>query len=77
MHSFWHGMEKSEMHGLLVNYYLEDELSAMLEKHLDIIELQRYREDADGDSVFVLAMLPEETSNVAGENDVQKHKDPV
>ncbi len=65
------------MHGLLVNYYLEDELSAMLEKHLDIIELQRYREDADGDSVFVLAMLPEETSNVAGENDVQKHKDPV
>ena len=65
------------MHGLLGNYYLEDELSAMLEKHLDIIELQRYREDADGDSVFVLAMLPEETSNVAGENDVQKHKDPV
>jgi len=54
MHSFWRGSEKSEMKGLLFNYYLEDELRAILEGVFDVREMQRYREFADDDSIYVL-----------------------
>jgi len=54
MHSFWRGSKKSEMKGLLFNYYLEDELSVILETEFDIREIKRYRELADDDSFYVL-----------------------
>ncbi len=73
MHAFWHGTEKSEMQGLLFNYYLEDELSAIIGQHFDIIEMQCYREDDVDDSVYVVAALPEEAGDQAGDNDVPKH----
>ena len=59
LHSFWHGTEKSEMHGLLFNYYREDDIRQLVEEHFEIVEIQHYREEAEDDSLYVVLALPE------------------
>lgn len=58
MHSFWHGTEKSEMQGLRFNYYLEAEVSSIIEEFFEIVEVRKYREEADDDSLYFVLALP-------------------
>ena len=53
-HSFWYGQGQEEYHGLLFTYYHEAELREMLEKSFVVLDIQRYTEIDENDSLYVI-----------------------
>lgn len=43
-HSFWYGNKREEHHGLLFNYYTENELKEIIGNTFDILEMKKYAE---------------------------------
>lgn len=54
LHSLWYGRGAEEMGGLYHCYYTEQDLRMIAEEHFQVIEIARYREDKDGDSLYML-----------------------
>ncbi len=52
-HSFWYGTKQEEHHGLLFVYYTEAELRDMIGEAFEILDIQRYTEMEDNDSLYV------------------------
>ncbi len=52
-HSFWYGDKVEKIQDLLFNYYLEDQLKAIFQPDFQILEINRYREMEEGDSIYV------------------------
>lgn len=58
-HSFWIGEESHEMEGLLFTYYRKEKLIELISQHFVVVETLSYAELEDGDSLFVIAQLPD------------------
>lgn len=54
-HSFWYGDKEEEMQGLKFAYYNEVSLREIFSKDFEIIEMKRYSEMEDQDSIYVVA----------------------
>jgi len=54
MHSFWYGDSDDEMHGLHFSYYNEQQLRTLAEKHYEVLQIQRYTEIEQDDSLYIL-----------------------
>ncbi len=52
-HSFWYSDKVEEMQDLQFIYYLEDQLKAIFQPDFRILEINRYKEIEEGDSVYV------------------------
>jgi trans-aconitate methyltransferase len=56
MHSFWHGEEDGEEHeGLLFTHYTEAQLEEAFGSGYEVLEMKRYEEMNEDDSVYVVA----------------------
>ena len=53
-HSFWYGEGNEEMHGLQFTYYTEEKLHEVIGKSYDIVEMKRYTEMDENDSIYIL-----------------------
>lgn len=53
-HSFWHGDRVEKHHGILFNYYLEDELRSMVKDDYDILKIEKYMEFEKDDSIYLI-----------------------
>ena len=53
-HSFWYGDHEEFMHGLRFRYYTEELLIAMVESLFQILEITRYAEMEENDSVYLV-----------------------
>ncbi|MEQ8676515.1 MAG: class I SAM-dependent methyltransferase [Aggregatilineales bacterium] len=53
-HSFWYGEGSEEMHGLQFTYYTEEKLQEIIGESYDIVEMQRYTEMDEDDSIYIL-----------------------
>lgn len=54
-HSFWYGEGEEEYDGLRFVYYTAEKLRGLLEEKFELIEVERYQEEAVGDSVYFVA----------------------
>jgi len=55
MHSFWYGdQEAEEQHGLTFYYYTEPVLTQLAGEAYTILDVARYKEIVEGDSVYLL-----------------------
>ncbi|MFC2170969.1 class I SAM-dependent methyltransferase, partial [Calditrichota bacterium] len=54
MHSFWYGDKEEEFQGLRFVYYTEDELLNTIGSGYEIMAMERYKEDEDNDSFYVI-----------------------
>jgi len=54
LHSFWWGDAEEEMHGLHFTYYTEESLRAQVPDGFDIVEVARYGEMDDDDSLYIV-----------------------
>jgi cyclopropane fatty-acyl-phospholipid synthase-like methyltransferase len=55
MHSFWCGdKEAEEQHGLRFSFHTEAELTRLAGDLFEVVEMARYREMDDGDSIYLL-----------------------
>lgn len=54
LHSLWYGDKEEEHSGLRFVYYTEATLKPMLPASLDVLELERYAEMEDGDSMVLV-----------------------
>jgi len=55
LHSFWYGDKAAEEHhGLRFYYYTEDDLTRMVGDLFEVVEMARYRETDDDDSIYLL-----------------------
>lgn len=55
MHSFWYGdQEAEEHHGLMFHYYTETVLSRLAGDSYTLVEVARYKETEEGDSIYLL-----------------------
>ncbi len=54
LHSFWPGEGEEEMSGLRFTYYTEATLGESTGTEYEALELQRYSEMEDGDSIYLL-----------------------
>ena len=54
-HTFWEGKNEEEYHGLRFVYYSIDELTKIFERNLEIIEIKKYKEMKNDDSIYVIA----------------------
>ncbi|MGB7339428.1 MAG: methyltransferase domain-containing protein [Phototrophicaceae bacterium] len=54
LHSFWYGEGNEEMHGLYFAYYTEQTLRTIFEKDCEVVEIQRYTEMEDNDSLYIV-----------------------
>ncbi|WBW97810.1 class I SAM-dependent methyltransferase [Oceanirhabdus sp. W0125-5] len=55
LHSFWYGDKKEEIEGLKFVYYNEATLREVFSREFEIIEMNRYCEIEDEDSIYVVA----------------------
>ena len=55
MHSFWYGTKEEEHEGLRFIHYTEQELKVYAADGFEIVELEKYEEMAQGDSIYLLA----------------------
>ena len=56
LHSFWYGdQEAEEYHGLMSYYYTESDLLECAGDLFEVIELERYGEFEDGDSIYLIS----------------------
>ena len=57
-HTLWYGdQEEEEFEGLNSVYYTESDLENMLQFRFEIIEMKRYKEFEDGDSIYFIAKV--------------------
>lgn len=54
LHSFWLGDGEENYDGLRFVYYTEAPLIKAFEKKFEILELKRYTEDEDNDSIYII-----------------------
>ncbi len=54
LHSFWYGSKEEEHHGLRFTYYTESDLRKVVGDEFKIIEIKRYKEIEDDDSIYLL-----------------------
>lgn len=54
LHSFWHGDEEGDCHGLRFVYYSESALRALMGSDYDILDVQRYTEIEPEDSFYIV-----------------------
>jgi trans-aconitate methyltransferase len=54
-HSFWRGNKQEEMRGLFFQYYMEDDISKLLEASFEILRIDIYEEFEKDDSFLILA----------------------
>ena len=53
-HTFWHGDKVEKHHGLLFNYYTEDEIRSIVKDDYEVLTIQRYMEFENDDSLYVI-----------------------
>lgn len=53
-HSFWYGSKTEKYHGLRFTYYTEARLRKVIGNDFEIIEIERYKEMEDDDSIYAL-----------------------
>lgn len=53
-HTFWYGEGSEDYDGLIFNYYKEDDLEDLFKDKFEILEIKRYKEEEDGDSIFIV-----------------------
>jgi len=56
-HSFWYGDHEETMHGLRFQYYTEDLLLTMVEPLFEVLQIARYSEMEDMDSVYLVLKM--------------------
>lgn len=54
-HSFWKGEGKDTYNGLFVQYHNVDSLKELFEEDFDILQLEKYKEFDEGDSILLIA----------------------
>jgi cyclopropane fatty-acyl-phospholipid synthase-like methyltransferase len=54
MHSFWHGDQEEEHHGLRFVYYTEETLLRAIGPGFEVVTMERYKEMEQGDSFYIL-----------------------
>lgn len=54
LHSFWYGEGDDSMHGLHCAYYTEDSLRDLVDGAFEVLDLQRYAEMEDADSLVLI-----------------------
>ncbi len=54
MHSFWHGTKEEEHHDLLFVHYTEQELEELAADGYEVLDMKRYEEMAQDDSIYLL-----------------------
>jgi SAM-dependent methyltransferase len=54
LHTFWHGVGEEEFDGLLFTYYDDEELKTKFGSEFEIIEVERYKEEEENDSIIVV-----------------------
>lgn len=54
LHSFWLGDKKVFIDGLRFRYYTEDNLLPMVEPFLEVLEINRYSELEEKDSIYLV-----------------------
>ena len=54
-HSFWLGDGCEEMHGLIFNYYLHEQITSIVSEYFNIIGTLNYQEFEESDSIFIIA----------------------
>lgn len=54
LHSFWYGDEEETLHGMRFTYYTEESLRECVSNTYDILELRRYSEMEQDDSLLIL-----------------------
>ncbi len=58
LHSFWYGSKTEEHHGLKFVFYTEQEPKDLVKNDFEILELQRYTEIEESDSICLLLRKP-------------------
>jgi len=54
LHSFWYGDKEEEHHGLRFVYYTEPDLMDLATDKYELVELERYTEMEERDSIYIL-----------------------
>lgn len=54
-HSFWYGTGEETYDGLRFIYYTEEQLEKLFEGEFMIVDIKRYTEDEENDSVYIVA----------------------
>jgi len=54
-HTFWYGEGEEEYDGLRFTYYKEEDIKRLYSNKFDIIEIKRYDEEEEGDSIYIVA----------------------
>lgn len=54
LHSFWYGSDVEEYHGSICTYYTEQTLTEIISERFELIDIQKYSEGREGDSIYIL-----------------------
>lgn len=54
LHSFWYGDKEEQMHGMHFTYYTEASLQALVGEAFEVIDVGRYAEMGEGDSLYMI-----------------------
>lgn len=54
MHSFWYGNHVEDYHGTICTYYTEKTLTENISERFELLDVQKYREVREGDSIYIL-----------------------
>lgn len=54
LHSFWVGEGSEDMHGSHFAYYTEETLLSLVDERLEVLEIGRYAEDSEDDSLYFI-----------------------
>lgn len=55
LHTFWAGSGEEELEGILTVSYSPEELKAIFQSEFEIVHIEIYQEEAEGDSILVVA----------------------
>ncbi len=55
LHTFWTGSGEEEYEGILTVSYSNEELKAIFQSEFEIVNIEKYQEEAEGDSILVVA----------------------
>lgn len=58
LHSFWYGTGSEEMYGLNCAYYTEETLQKIASNNFDVLEVNRYTEMDEDDSLYIVIRKP-------------------
>lgn len=53
-HTFWYGKGEEDYDGLLFSYYDEEELKLIFANQFNIIEVGKYQEEEENDSIYII-----------------------